>query len=110
MRHFPVVLAWFGSELLIQLLIAAAVIWIIWKLLVPRPLFNIRIRQGTVSVVHGTVRSQFLSDLTDIITKEGLTHGTITARQDAKRIVLKFSREIHPAVQQQIRNTWHASL
>lgn len=110
MRHFPVVLAWFGSELLIQLLIAAAVLWIIWKMVVPRPRFQIRIRQGAVSVAHGKVHAQFLSDLTDIISKEGVTHGTITARQDAKRTVLKFSREFHPAVQQQIRNTWHAGL
>lgn len=101
---------WYSIQWLGQLLVAAGIVWIAWKACQPRAEFKISIRHGTVAVVYGKVRLQILNDLSDIIAKEGLASGTITGYRKSNRHLLKFSPEISPALQQQIRNMWYAGI
>lgn len=100
---------WDAVSIPLQLLVLAGVGWIIWCLIRGRPEFRLQIRNGVPHVKAGKVRPVLLGELTDVIGKEGVKQGTITGRRHSGRIVLKFSRDFLPAVQQQIRNTWYSN-
>ncbi len=97
------------SGILFPLLMVAGVALVVWKLLRQVPAFQIQLRQGTVQIVSGKLRPAFLNELSDVGAQAGLNQGTITGHQVGSRIVLKFSREFVPALQQQIRNIWYAN-
>lgn len=93
-----------------QWLALAGVAWIVWSLLRPRPAIKIKIHEGTVKVVAGKIRRQFLADLADVLANAHLTEGTITAPSlQSGRVIFRFSHEFSPELQLQIRNIWYAS-
>lgn len=100
---------WDAVSIPLQLLLLAAVGWIIWSLLRGRPDLRLKIHNGAVHVEAGKVRPVMLGELADVVAKEGVKQGTITGRRKSGRIVLTFSGDFLPAVQQQIRNTWYSN-
>lgn len=77
---------------------------IIWRLEIVPPLgaaVLIRIRAGRLVAVTGSVRSQTLADLTEILDPVGLNYGFL-AVHDPGRII--FSRNIPTHLHQQLRN------
>jgi hypothetical protein len=100
---------WDAVSIPLQLLVLAGVGWIVWGLLRGRPEIRLKVHNGAVHVMAGKVRPVLLGELSDVIGKEGVKQGTITGRRKSGRIVLTFSRDFLPAVQQQIRNTWYSN-
>lgn len=100
---------WDVVSIPLQLLVLAGVGWIVWNLIRGRPEFRLKIRDGVPHVVTGKVRPVLLGELADVVGKEGVKEGTITGRRQSGRVILKFSRDFLPAVQQQIRNTWYSN-
>lgn len=100
---------WDAVSVPIQLLVLATVGWIIWRLIRGRPELRLDVRNGAVHVVAGKLRPVLLGELNDVIAKEGVKQGTITGRRKSGRVVLTFSRDFLPSVQQQIRNTWYSN-
>lgn len=93
----------------IQLLLLAGIAYMIWRFLRSKPEFRISVVDGTVQVLAGKLRPVLLGELTDVIVKEGVKRGTIAGHRKSGRIVLSFSGDFVPAVQQQIRNTWYSN-
>ncbi len=103
--------SWLSLQWLVQLLFLAGVVWIAYRMLRPPPAIKIRIQDGSVVVVAGKVRRQFLADLADVVTRAHIKHGTITAPSlQSGRVVFRFSSEFSPELQLQIRNIWYAGL
>ncbi len=66
--------------------------------------FVIKYRNGTPSVVRGRLTAAMLESIEEICRQNRVTSGTITAIPYGKRIRMKFSADISPGCQQQIRN------
>ena len=93
-------------ETLRNLAILGIVAAFLWLALRPRYAFVIRINDGVPRVVKGSAPQAFLDDLTTVCRVEGLTRGRATGVLRGGSIVLAFSRDIPPPVQQQLRNAW----
>lgn len=101
---------WAGALWLFQIIALAGVVWFAASLLRPRAVIRIQIHEGTVKVVAGRIRRQFLADLADVLANAHLTEGTITAPSlQSGRVIFRFSHEFSPELQLQIRNIWYAS-
>ena len=90
-------------ELVLVLLVVVAVLLACR----PRPVFVIRIRDGTARAARGPVPPAFVGQVQDICREHHLATGTIRGFLVRKRIVLAFSRHIPPPCQQRIRNVWN---
>lgn len=102
---------WHALQSMVLLVILAVAVWMVYWILRPRPAFQIKIQSGAVVVIAGKVRRQFLNDLSDVISRANQQSGTITApRMQSGRVVFKFSPDIPPELQIQIRNIWYAGL
>jgi hypothetical protein len=87
----------------IGLLVLSSLIAIWWLEILP-PLgaaLVIRIRAGRLVAVAGSVRTQTLADLAEVLRPVGLTRGFL-AINDRRRII--FSRNIPAPLHQQLRN------
>jgi len=73
----------------------------------PRPVFVIRIRDGTARASRGPVPPAFVGQVDDICREQHISNGTIRGFLVRKRIILAFSRQIPPPCQQRIRNIWN---
>ncbi len=76
-----------------------------WYLLRPPVVFVIRYRGGKPRVVRGRLTESSLRAIDDICQQSGVQLGSITALPMGKRqIRLKFTGNIPPGCQQQLRN------
>ncbi len=73
----------------------------------PRPVFVIRIRDGTARASRGPVPQAFVGQVHDICREHHISTGTIRGFLVRKRIVLACSRHIPPPCRQRIRNIWN---
>jgi hypothetical protein len=96
---------------LLQLAVLGGVAWAFYLFVRPRPAFMIRIQDGSVVVVRGKVRRQFLHDLGDVVARAHVKTGTITSPwTQSGRVIFRFSHEFPPELQLQIRNIWYAGI
>jgi Protein of unknown function (DUF3634) len=89
-----------------NLLIAAAVIALVYWALQPRYVFLIRIDAGAVRLAKGKATPEFLSEVGDACSRAGVRRGWVGGVARGKRVKLAFSRSIPAACQQQLRNVW----
>ena len=86
------------------LIVAVAVVVGVFWLARPPVVFVIKYRNGTPSVVRGRLTVAMLASIDEICRQNRVTSGTITAITYGKRVRMKFSADISPGCQQQIRN------
>jgi hypothetical protein len=86
-------------------IVLIAIIMGAWYLLRPPVVFVIRYRGGKPRVVRGRLTESALRAIDDICQQSGVQLGSITALPMGKRqIRLKFTGNIPPGCQQQLRN------
>lgn len=72
-----------------------------------KPLFIIKIENGVVTKVAGSVKNSFIADCIEIVKLNNLKHAFIYAVHGKfGRPVLKASKEIPAGMLQQLRNAW----
>jgi hypothetical protein len=94
------------GEWILKLLAVAFVCWILWHFLQPHYLFTIRIRDGHPSLRKGTVTGRFLVAVEDMCRENNIVTGWVAGVMKGRRVVLRFSGSIPPALQQRLRNDW----
>ena len=71
------------------------------------PVFIIKIENGIVSKVSGSVKNSFLNDCIDITERNNLKYAIVYAEKGSYgKPILKSSFEIPKDTLQQLRNTW----
>jgi hypothetical protein len=72
-----------------------------------KPLCIIKIENGVVTKVAGSVKNSFIADCIEIVKLNDLQHAFIyTVHGKFGKPVLKASREIPDGMLQQLRNAW----
>ena len=92
---------------IIELVLVLVVVVAVLLACRPRPVFVIRIRDGTARAARGPVPQAFVGQVQDVCREQHLSTGTIRGFLVRKRIVLAFSRHIPPPCHQRIRNIWN---
>jgi len=97
------------GESVVMILVAAFVAWMIWSLVQPRNVFEIRIESGQPRVRRGKVTAAFLRRVGAVCQESGVAQGWIRGVRRGRRVALRFSRHFPPGPQQQLRNEWQFS-
>ena len=100
------------AELLSQgvvVLVAGLVIWGLWRIGRPRPVFVVRIADGEPRAVAGTVTPAFLQCVREVAASYGIASGRVTGTACGHLIRLHFSRQIPEPGRQKMRNWWATS-
>jgi hypothetical protein len=96
-------------DLLIKIVVFAAVAYLFWLACQPRCAFVVRITEGIPRTIQGTTTPAFLAEVRELCAQHGIQRGTVRGLVRGKLISLAFSRDIPPAAQQQLRNWWAIS-
>jgi len=78
----------------------------VWLILKTSYVFVIRLDGAAPRVAHGRVAPNFVEELGEVCAAAGLTRGWVGGVRRGRRVVLAFSRNIPPPVQQRLRNLW----
>ena len=97
------------GEWLIQALVIGFVAWVVWSILQPRYVFEIRITGGQPRVRRGKVTPAFLGQVAEVCQTDGVARGWICGVRAGRRTALRFSRAFPPGLQQRLRNEWQAA-
>lgn len=97
------------GEWAIKTLVVAFFAWVIWSILRPRYLFEIRVEAGRAVARKGKVTQAFLDSVTEICRDAGVHNGWIGGEKRNLGSSLRFSRQFPRGVQQRLRNEWHAA-
>ena len=89
--------------------IASFIVWALWRQSFPKPLFEVVIDRGEPKVLRGVVTPAFLQMLREVRARHELQAGKIRGVPRGTRISLRFSRDIPPGAQQQVKNWWALS-
>ena len=74
------------------------------------PLFILKISEGKISTVKGTVKSSFMIDCKEIVERNSVKSGFIyVVNGRYGKSVLKGTNDISNEALQQLRNTWNYS-
>jgi Protein of unknown function (DUF3634) len=93
-------------EYLLEILLLAFVGWVVWMLLQPRYVFEIRVQGRQPVVRKGKVTAAFLAEVAAVCRESGVASGWVGGVQQGKRVALRFSRHFPPGAQQRLRNGW----
>jgi Protein of unknown function (DUF3634) len=93
----------------IGLVLAALIVWELWRASRPRPIFVVRLSDGEPRTRTGVVTAAFLQRLREISAVHGIRTGQVRGMSSGRRIRLEFSRDIPDAARQQLRNWWAVS-
>ena len=94
------------ASLILQLLAAVLLASGGWFFFRPRPIFEIRVKDGVARRTRGHVGGAFLRDVQDACEGLGVTHGLVRGKPRGDRIGVEFAGPIPAACQQRIRNLW----
>jgi hypothetical protein len=86
--------------------VVSSFIALVYYALQPRYLFLVKIEDGDLRVTRGKVSANFLAEMDEAVTRNGVRHGWVGGVRRGQKICLAFSRSIPPGCQQQIRNLW----
>ena len=68
--------------------------------------FLVKIEDGALRVTRGKVTANFLAEMDEACTRNGVRHGWIGGVGRGDKVTLTFSRGIPRPCQQQLRNLW----
>jgi hypothetical protein len=105
-RHFEVWGVPDMGEWVVKALVIGFGAWVIWKLLQPQYVFEIRINRGQPSIRKGKVTTTFLGQVAAVCQECGVVQGWIAGVRQGPRIALRFSRTFPSGPQQRLRNEW----
>ena len=75
--------------------------------IISNPVFIIKVEEGIVSKVSGTVSNRFMADCIDIFFMNNVQFGYVfTTKSDYGKPIICASREITKEALQQLRNSW----
>jgi hypothetical protein len=94
------------GDWVIKVLLIAFVAWMIWSLVQPRYVFEIRIAGGQPSVRKGKVTDAFLGRVTVVCQESDVGRGWIGGVPHGRRVALRISHHFPPDAQQRLRNEW----
>jgi hypothetical protein len=94
-------------EWAVKLLMLGIVVGVIWTLLRPRYVFEIRIEGGRAQVRRGKVTDAFRRMVEEVCRDGGVNCGWLGGLRRGKRVALRFSRDFTPGLQQRMRNQWN---
>jgi hypothetical protein len=89
-----------------SIVILAILVAVAWFVLSPNFVFRIRISDGSLRLTRGTVRRDFVEQLSAICREWNIQRGWIGGVRRGQRLTLIFSRSVPPGCRQQIRNLW----
>jgi hypothetical protein len=93
----------------VKILVIAFVTWMIWSVLQPRYVFEIRVVGGQPSIRAGKVTTAFLGRVAAVCQESGVIQGWIGGVRHGRRVALRFSRHFPPGSQQRLRNEWQTA-
>ena len=80
---------------------------IVFFKLTQNPILILQVKNGRISTIKGSPKVSFISDCSDIIRNNKLSHGLIYVTNGRYgKSVLKASSEISKSALQQLRNIW----
>jgi hypothetical protein len=91
------------------LLIAALVVWGLWRVSRPKRLFVVRIADGKPGATTGTMTPALLDFVGEIAAEHDIATGEVRGVAQGNLIRLEFSREFPKEARQQLRNWWSIS-
>jgi len=94
------------GDWVVNALVIGFAIWVIWSLLQPRYVFEIRVEGGQPYVRKGKVTKAFLARVVEVCKESGVPRGWIGGVLQGQRVALRFSRHFPPGPQQRLRNEW----
>ena len=95
--------------LLLQIALAALVLYGLWMACRPRPVFLLRIVHGVPRVARGTVTQAFVQEVAEVCRRHHVQKGAVRGFARDRRIALEFSGAISAPCRQQLRNLWAIS-
>ncbi len=90
----------------LRIVIATAVVVLVFWFLLPRADFVLAIDEGKVRLKRGKVLGQFVAECQQICAEWKVERGSIRGVRYSGRVALRFSREIPPEHHQRFRNAW----
>jgi hypothetical protein len=94
------------GDWVIRALVFGFAAWVIWSLVQPQYVFEIRIAGGQPSVRKGKVTTAFLGRVEVMCQESGVARGWIGGVPHGRRVALRFSRHFPPDLRQRLRNEW----
>ena len=94
------------GEWVIEALLIGVTAWLIWFVLQPRYVFEIRVEGGEPFVRKGKVTAAFLGEVAAVCRETGVSGGWVGGVLHGKRVLLRFSRHFPPGARQRLRNEW----
>jgi hypothetical protein len=94
------------GEWVIKALVIGFAAWVVWSLVQPRYVFEIRVADGQPSVRRGKVTATFLGRVAAVCRESGVVQGWIGGVRHGRRVALRFSRDFPPGPRQRLRNEW----
>lgn len=89
--------------------IGVAIVWALWRASQAKPLFAVRIVEGRVEKLSGTVTAAFLQRVAELAADHQIDRALIRGYSYGPSIRLRFSKEMGEASRQQLRNWWAAN-
>jgi hypothetical protein len=93
-------------EWVIKALAVGFAAWVIWSLIQPRYVFEIRVAGGQPAVRRGKVTTAFLGRVAVVCLENGVARGWIGGVRHGGQVGLRFSRHFSAGAQQRLRNEW----
>jgi hypothetical protein len=89
-----------------EFLILALVAGTTWAVLSPKPVFKIRVAQGSLRVTTGKVTADLQEQAAEIFDQWKIRRGWIAGLRRGRSLKLTFSHSVPPGCRQQLRNLW----
>jgi hypothetical protein len=86
------------------LILVAVAAW--WQVTVHGRVFVIRVRNRVPFLTKGKVSQAFVIELTDVLRRHEVIHGSIYGVRRRGAVALGFSRSIPKGARQSLRNVW----
>ena len=93
-------------EILVKIVVVSAFIGLIYYALQPRYVFVVKIADGVLQVTRGRLTANFLAEMEEAVTRNGVRHGWVGGVGRGGKVGLAFSRSIPGPCRQQLRNLW----
>lgn len=88
------------------IIVGGGIAWALFRASQPRPLFAVRIEEGRVEKLSGTVTAAFLQRIGEVAAAHQIERALIRGYSHGPLIRLRFSKEMGEASRQQLRNWW----